>query len=201
MAQTLQELLKSLREAEAGSDRAAKRALVEVTLRAEAQAKVNAKAQFTGRNGRTLTGALLNSIYSGFDFNDSTSLTSFVGVRNIPYGRIHEFGGDITPKKANHLWVKNHAVPRFKRMTPREFMEQRLRAPEEFKLFESKRGTLVAWHVEPKGRGARARVTALFFLLDKVRIPDRPYVTPAVEQAWDAFPLAFARQLAREVGL
>jgi len=201
MAMTLNQLVDSLRNAEAGVDRATKRALVQVTLQAEATAKVNAKAQFTGRHGRTLTGALLNSIYSGFEF-DGADLKSFVGVRNIPYGRIHEFGGDILPTKAKHLWMKSHYVgPRFKRMTPREFMNERMRAPQAFKFFESKKGTLAAWHVEPSKKGGRGAVTALFFLLDRVTIPARPYITPAVKQAWDNFPLAFARQLAREVGL
>jgi hypothetical protein len=58
--------------------------------------------------------------------------------------------------------------------------------PRDFALFRAKSGTLVAWKLD--GKGAYAKATALFFLLDSVDIPARPYVQPAVQVAAESFP-------------
>ncbi len=181
----ISELMESIRGSNSALDRASKKALVKVTLDAERAAKFNAVRNFTGRNGYTLSGMLLNSIYSGFE-GSGDNLSGFVGTRTIPYGRIQEEGGTITPKTAKHLWVKNYNVGgAAKRMTPKEFMLAKERSPREYAIFKSKRGTMVAWKIE--GRGQYAKATALFFLLDSVEIPSRPYVGPAVEDAAKAF--------------
>jgi hypothetical protein len=61
----ISELMASIQGSRSAIDRATKKALVKVTLDAERNAKINATRQFTGRNGYTLSGGLLNSIYSG----------------------------------------------------------------------------------------------------------------------------------------
>lgn len=200
----IKELVKVVRDAKDGLERAKILALVKVLLSGEAKAKDNYRKEFIGRNGRTLSGMLLNSIYSGMEKPEGDDLTGFVGVRNIPYGAVHEFGSDgpITPKKAKHLWVKNHHVDsRFKRMTPREFMQSKMQSPDEFSIHKTKSGNLAAWHVDliGKGKAKRQKVTALFFLLDSVKIPERPYIRPAVAEAWEEYPLAFAQFIAKEM--
>lgn len=191
----ISELMEAIRGSKSSIDRASKKALVKVTLDAERNAKANSAVQFTGRNGYTSSGFLLNSIYSGFEGNDQ-NLTGYVGAR-APYARIQEQGGTVVPKKAKHLWVKNFNVGgAVKRMTPSEFMQAKEHDPKHFAIFRAKSGTLVAWQLQ--GRGPYAKATALFFLLDRVDIPARPYVQPAVQAAAEAFPLEFARFYAAE---
>lgn len=151
-------------------------ALIQTTQDIEAHAKSNVTKQFTGRNKRTLTGRLLNSVYSGFERRGRGLPTAFVGVRGIPYGAIHEFGGIITPKTAKNLWIKNHDVPtKYKRMTPKEFIDKMREDSPTAQFFISiKNGKKTALAVEGN------KVTALFFLRQKVTIPKRPYLIPAI---------------------
>ena len=161
----------------------AKAHLATLTM-AEGFAKKNSTKQFLGRNNRRLSGKLLNSIYSGVEANGE----GFVGVRNIPYGAIHEFGGKIVPVKANYLWIPQR--PAVGRMTPREFIKLKKDRPSLFFLSpkESPKGARVAgvWSSE-KGNTART-LTPLFFLTKEVNMPARPYVGPGIEQALPLYP-------------
>lgn len=204
MSSDFKEIVEAIANARRGVQRAAYKALVQITLKAEAFAKINARTQLNGRNGRTLSGALFNSIYSTV-IKEHGEFVGEVGVRNIPYGAIHEFGsgglpgGVITPVTAKHLWVKNYMVPpQFKRMTPKEFMAMRIREPERFPIFKTPGSqSITAWYAERKGN--HTELKALFFLRDSVKMPERPYLRPAVADATEEYPLAFARFYAGEI--
>ena len=179
-------------------------ALIEMTQDVEKRAKQNATNQFKGRNGYTLTGRLLNSIFSGFEKRGKGLPIGFVGVRGIPYGAIHEFGGVITPKKAKNLWVKNyHAPKKFKRMTPTEFIDKMKSNPtsdlkggrETFSIITSKdKKTKIAALVQNYVTRPD-KVTALFFLRQKVTIPKRPYLSPAIVDGVTGFHKGINKQI------
>ena len=161
--------------------------LLKIVANAEAYAKKNATKQFIGRNGRKLSGRLLNSIYSGFDkLNASQSLPKgFVGTRGIPYGRIHELGGEIVPKKAKFLWMKDHTSRKFRRITPREFIS-RMKKDDRFQLRMGQKGGVAVYL---KGRRKKKKnmsvsdFQVLFRLTKKVRMPKRPFLQPAADKA------------------
>ena len=188
-------------------------ALIEATVEAERQAKLNATAQFTGRRGRKLSGRLLNAIYSGYDLSGELP-SAYVGVKGIPYGRVHEYGskglpgGWITAKKAKNLWVKFYggAADKFRRMTPTDYI-QAMRQDKAFRIFHSRSGNLIAFYITKLGgKPAKFKLTPLFHLrpkdVDGVVIPERPYIRPAVQNAVKMLQaLAYKRiaeQLARE---
>ena len=201
-ALSIREMVDLIHDADTAITRASRKALLKVTLQAELKAKQNASQQFTGRHGRTLSGGLNNAIYSGFERESDEELSGFVGTHGIPYGRVQEYGSDgpITPKQAKHLWVKNYRVgPQFKRITPREFMAARLRDPRHWPIFRSKNDKLIAWHSDSITSATKSDVTALFFLMDQVTIPARPYLGPAMEEASENFSEEFARFYAQEL--
>lgn len=167
-----------------------------MTQRAETLAKQNSTKQFIGRNGRRLSGRMLNSIFSGFE-KGRVLPTSFVGTRGIPYGRIHEEGGEIHPVKAKHLWVKNYEAPnKFKRLTPTEFMKAMRANPDEYAIIPSQPGGLIAALID-KTSGEVDE--PLFFLKKKVKIPKRPYLRPAVKEATKDFAKITARMIRKEL--
>jgi phage gpG-like protein len=188
----MQELVAFIREMPKGIDRAATLAQLAVIQDAELRAKKNAQANFIGRNGRRLSGALMNSIYSGFEKSSNSRYpVAFIGVRNIPYGAIHEFGGTITPKKAKNLWIPKQ--PNAGRMTPREFMNLRRANPSQYFLNDKVAGRWI-------GAQARSRqLIPLFFLTKKSVIPERPYLRPAMEVAVEAFDGRFEHFLKAEL--
>jgi len=146
----------------------------------------NAKKQFIGRNGRILSGGLLASIFTSFQAGRGISPKVFIGTRGIPYGRIHEKGGTIVPVKANHLWVKLFlkGSKKFKSWTPRDFMNRRKQFPGNFPIFKSKKGNLIAGFstLRTSRKGKKTfKILPLFSLKDQVKIPKRPYLTPAAE--------------------
>jgi len=157
--------------------------MLRVTLKAEGYAKRNATQNFTGRNNRKLSGRLLNSIYSGFDsFKAGQSLPrGFIGTRGIPYGRIHEEGGTIVPKKAQWLWIKQHGgkADNFRRLTPREFVQKMKSKDRRFKILGKGTPGKVAIFQALKG----GDMVKLFALAKSATIPARPYLQPAVDQA------------------
>ncbi len=162
-------------------------AVIEMTQRAEQIAKANVKKNFPGRGGRTLTGRLLNSVFSGFEVNPGLSLpTGFIGTQGTPYGRIHEEGGKITPQKAKHLWVKNYEgdAKNFKRLTPTQWFmlfqksARDRKSKQNFKFSFTRAGKPWAAGVEEGDD-----FTPLFFLRDEVNMPARPFIMPAVREA------------------
>lgn len=188
----MRELIEFVRDLPRGVNRALMLAQVVTIQDAELNAKRNAQRQFTGRNDRRLSGTLMNSIYSGFEQGSSGGLPiGFIGVRNIPYGAIHEFGGEIKPKRARKLWLPKYANAG--KMTPREFMGRRKSDPSQYFLNDKVAGKWV-------GAEARSRqLIPLFFLVDKVTIPERPYLRPAMEVSLERFPDHFERFLKDEI--
>lgn len=182
--------------------------LAQTTQRAEQLAKQNAKAQFTGRNGRRLSGRLLNSIFSGYDVPTAGLKlpAGFVGVAGIPYGAIHEFGGEIRPKQAKALWIKQYKgkAARYKRLTPKEFWD-RLRAQRSAGRRAGKRLARDRFTVRIRGgrlkavgvETPRGKFTPLFIMADKAHMPMRPYVTPAIREAVKGFPRVMTRRLGK----
>jgi phage gpG-like protein len=185
-------MVEFIKTTESSVKRAAAKAQLRTGLAAQRRAKMNAKRQFIGRHGRRLSGQLLNAIYT--EIQGTKDIPDVVlGVRNIPYGAIHEFGseglpgGVIRPVNARKLWIPNHR--RVGKMTPREFIQQLRRNPRDYML-------------TPKIAGKRTKsgkVTPLFYLKDKVKIPARPYLTPAVMVEFLNWPGRFIKHLGEEL--
>lgn len=176
-------------------------ALLEITLKAEGYAKRNVTTNFIGRNGRKLSGRLLNSIFSGFNVSPGLSLpTGFIGTRGLPYGAIHETGGTITPKKAKYLWVKNYYADKYRRLTPKQWFTMFQKTARDrgdgvnYEFRYNKSGKPWAAGVEEDGE-----FTPLFYLRDQVTIPARPYIMPAVERAVDDYAPAVTRHIRAEL--
>lgn len=226
--------------------RATARALIRTAVAASGKAKRNATNVFKGTKDRPKQGFLVNSIFAGVTYdgsrNDNSKVISEVSVAvrsqkgdrgTRPYGRILEFGGTITPKNAQNLWIpafgpkSSGDLGLFRDMTPRQFMKAfldktgkrrvtitgkgkgkraafkstRVAKPagkfDDFSMIWRGSG-LIAGITKRQGRGKslKAKFIALFFLRQKVDMPARPYVTPAVEEE---FPLMKAR-LDEELG-
>jgi len=182
----ISEIVDFIKSTASAWDRIISKTLLATMLRAELEAKKNAKRQFIGRNDRRLTGTLLNSIYSSVYRDSDGDIIGQLGVKNIPYGAIHEFGssglpgGVIKPVNAKKLWIPQHRFAG--RMTPREFIRLKQRYPERFFLSDKVAGE---W-VNPKAKVKR--LTPLFFLTDQVKMPERPYLRPALAVALNFFP-------------
>jgi phage gpG-like protein len=179
--------------------RAATKAQIQTILAAENQAKLNAKRQFTGINPqgeyrRILSGNLLNSIYSGYEQEGENIPSAFLGVHTIPYAAIHEFGttgrgGTFAPiVPVRKKWL---TIPMERQYTKRRAVD----FPLYFRLLG---GTT------PSG-GRRAALfdrrtkKMAYFLTDKVELPPRPYLTPAVEQEFNNWPIRFQSWLHKEI--
>lgn len=193
----IEDLAEYLKKTRSATFKAYTRALFSLLSTAEAEAKRNATRQFIGRNGRRLSGRLLNSIYTSVNFDSSTDKlpTGVIGTRGIPYGRIHEYGGTIEPKKAKHLWLKQWGgrADKFRRMTPTEFIEQKNANPSEYTIFMSKKNNLIAAYTPAAGN-----IIPLFVLRSKVTIPERPYIRPGVETALKEFPQGMKNEIRKQ---
>lgn len=157
-----------------------------VLQRAEVLAKQNIQRQFTGRNDRRSSGRMLNSTYYGFE-QDNGRDVGFLAMRDIPYARIHEYGGEIEPVNAKHLWIPQYRNAG--KMTPREFIQEKMRDPSAYFMNDNVAGK---WD-NPKS--ASRRLIPLFFLQDNVIIPERPYLRPAMAEAMESFPAYFNRMV------
>lgn len=200
----LRELSIYIRNTKSALVRGHAEAMLIVTGDAEAYAKRIATQKFTGRNGRKLSGRLLNAIYSGFTpFSAGQSLpVGFVGTRGIPYGRIHEYGGRIVPKNAKHLWVKQWGgdANKFRRMTPREFIAAKQKEPSRFRIFRSKAGNLIAAFQLIKNKASqKARITPLFILKNQVTIPERSYIREGIALALKKYPQIARQKIAKSL--
>jgi phage gpG-like protein len=182
-------------------------ALVATTQDAERFARQHYQRQFPGsspRSGYTKSGRLLNAIYSDYD---AANLKSFVGVKGIPYGAIHEYGGTIVPKKAKFLWIRSPQINKkggkYRRMTPSEFYQRSKSGGEPGKnyvFWKTKAGSTIAAVFEKIGK-QKEKFTPLFFLKKKVQIPARPYIAPGIRQAipgYSKFYNRFFRDLINE---
>ena len=172
------------------------KSLIQVAADGTSIAIRNAKKQFTGRNGRRLSGAMINAISrgSGFKIQGGKIPLAFIGTKGIPYGAVHEFGDTITPKNANHLWVKlfMKGSNKFKSWTPSDFMKRKKRLPKNFPIFKSKKGNLIAGFVHDKvnTKGeTKQKILPLFSLRKSVKIPKRAYLIPAVNEVLRTYPM------------
>lgn len=92
-----------------------------------------------------------------------------IGVFGLPYARIHEFGGTITPK--NVQWLTIPTKP-FKNLTARGVPG----------LFFVQKSANKAFLFQKRGSGAPVLA---FNLRKSVDIPPRPYLAPAITQQRD----------------
>lgn len=180
-----------LRRAETEVEKAAVLTQVKIAKKAKVFALRNAQKQFTGRNDRRLSGGLFNAIYEGVEDaeNGGNIPDAFVGVRNIPYGAIHEFGGEIEPVKAQKLWIPVYKYAG--RMTPREFMQAMARDPRRYFITDKVAGR------RDNLEGGNLDMTPLFWRVDQVEIPERPYLRPAIGQASEEWANVFIKTLDR----
>ncbi len=185
-------------------------ALIETAQDAEKFAKLNAKKQFKGRYGYTLSGRLLNSIFHDYKMAPDGP-TAFVGTRGIPYGRIHEEGGTIKAgtKNAKYLWQRlAHKGSPFRRMTPSEFFNNAKKSGKYIYLKTKSQGKGKRWvagHMEKgKAKTGKAFVgsfTPIFLLRDYVTIKKRPYLYPAAVRAGKLFPNKMNRRMNELIGM
>jgi len=191
----LTELHRDLMKTKDAFKRASILALISTANRAELIAKKNAKEQFTGRWGRTLSGRLLNSIFHEYG-GSSKKPVAYVGTRGIAYGRIHEEGGTIVPQNAKFLWQRlpdiNKKGSKFRRLTPFEFYAL-AKSQSDFFYHKTDDGKLFAAYAGPR------KIQLLFYLRKKVKIPARPYLNPAVKEAIKYWPKEVQRFYDMEV--
>lgn len=96
-------------------------------------------------------------------------------LRSAVYGPIHEFGGVITPKRAQWLTIPLPAA-----MTPAGVPRGRARDFPDTFIAKSQEGDLVIFQ-----RKADDEVTPLFVLRKKVTIPARRWASISVEESLD----------------
>jgi hypothetical protein len=211
----IRHLAATIREIRGTLARASTEAVIQTVTNAEAGAKRRAAAQFRGSADRPKRGWLVNAIFAGYETaaRGQVLAEGFVAVRSkkgdagtAPYGRIHEYGGTVKPKKAKWLWIPlfgpGSTGPKaaFRGLSPRDFVAgmiaQRRAAgaatgrrggPKgRFGIIERGAGGL-AFFSPAGGQGVRGKMVALFALRKHVTIPARPYVTPAVEAEMKKF--------------
>jgi phage gpG-like protein len=173
VGQTLEigELVQYIHQIQSRFERGVTEGILATSEHVKGEALKNARKNFTGRNGRTQTGTLMNHIYSRL-IKAKKYPDIGLGVKGIPYGAIHEFGTDglpkkgIVPIKAKYLWIPNQKVLN-KKMSPREFVD----------LMRSNKD----YYINPSRTAAMYKNTPFFFLnKGPVKIPPRPYLTPAM---------------------
>jgi hypothetical protein len=182
-------------------------ALIRTVQLGEKLAKINSRNVFKGTRIRPKTGNLMNSIFSGYVLNSSGDdiAEGVVGVRSKkgnagtrPYGRIHEYGGPIVPRKAKNLWIPllgpkttGPGSP-YRNMSPSDFvdaMKQRqANAAARFAIIPGRKGpvAIVSMRNRSKARKVKEKVIAMFALRQHVEMPERPYIRPAVREALKA---------------
>jgi len=208
MAKTkdIQFLADHIRQIKDGFKRAHALAAVEMGQKAELLAKKNIIKKFTGRKGYRLTGRLLNSVFWVLDKETKKGFPRILlGTRGIPYGAIHEFGGDIERKNAQNLWVKNYEAPKqFRRLTPREFIQAKQQRPGQYIIlnqtafFRDVQDKVALRKTALKDVKTSAETWhALFFLVKHVTIPERPYLRPAALEASKDYGHAVSRHWRR----
>lgn len=132
-------------------------------------------------------------------------------------------GGVIKPKRAKNLWIKLIHTGKFKRITPTEFfrlmnqaetkgrVQSRLLARGKDIGRKTKSGRTIKPSVEDFGiigkpgrqtavhmirKGKSVKVTPLFALRKKVKIPKRPYVGPSIKAALRFYNVKYGVNLA-----
>ena len=129
--------------------------LIAVTIRNRIKARIreNKVSPKTRKNGGTTlirSGKLMNSI------NYKIEGDKIIIGTNIPYAKIHHFGGTIVPKKAKFLAVP--ITKAAKAMSPRDFSDTFVRNGVIFRKTD------------------KGKAEALYVLKKSVTIPARPYL-------------------------
>jgi phage gpG-like protein len=212
MAETrnIREIVKYVRGLQTMRQKAYTVALIETATLARGEAIKIARTQFIGRNGRKLSSQLLDRIFSSIDTDPGKEYpTAYVGTYGIPYGRIHEYGGTIRPKKAKFLWIKQwEGVPGFlRRITPKEFFINMKKMPHVYGIIDQ-----VAFYFGTKRKvklrkgetfgQAHKRLgefISLFILRKSVKMPERPYLRPAVKISVRGFSALATKRFAELV--
>lgn len=210
MAKTLEikDLVRVIRRTRENTFKSLQLAILELSVKGEGLAKKNAARIFTGTTFRPKTGALLNAIFAGFQVNErNKTIEGFVGVRankgrqgTKPYGRAHEFGAVITPKRAKWLWIpiRSSKTKNFENMTPSDFVQQMKRPGGEFTIIDGKSGSgkVAVWNQAARFNKTRqtSDLIALFALKKRVELPKRPFVTPAVQKVAKDVPALWLKR-------
>jgi phage gpG-like protein len=184
----LQDVVGYIKGLSNGNEIAKNKALVAMMQQSELYAKQNIKENFIGRNGRRLSGGLLNNVFIEYDLN---KMEGYLGVKTVPYARIHEYGGTIKPVNAKNLWI-----PRYEnagKMTPREFFNLKNREPRRYVITNTG-----AYKVRDLRRKVKDMIQ-LFRFSKRVEIPERPYLTPALDKAGTEYAEYYEQFLKNEL--
>lgn len=115
------------------------------------------------------SGKLLNSIAgSKRVYEDEGILVGELGPKGVPYARIHEEGGVITPVKAKALTI------------PTEENRRRDGLPKVPANQLTDSFVAKGMIFQKLGIGKNAKITPMFILKQSVTIPARPYLAPAL---------------------
>lgn len=146
-------------------------------------AKLNAKGRVLGRRGNPDTGNLARRIFPKIRFSKKKAITVGslnVDLRQVPYGRIHEEGGVITPKRAQNLTIPFPGIRGFVRDFSDTFVQT------------SKAGNRIVF------QNIGNEIRPLFTLKRQVKIPKRPYLAPAIQKHRSKLERELRRKLNRE---
>lgn len=143
------------------------------------------KKKLSGDPLKVRSGRLRSSITGIAKIVDSR-IVGIVGSKT-PYSRIHEFGGEIRPKKGRYLTVPLPAAK-----TEAGVVRGRARDFKGTFLFRSKAGNLI---IMGKPTPGSLEVEPLFILKEVVRIPKRSYFVDSVKENKDRIGQIFKKNL------
>jgi len=179
----IDDAIKEAKDAEEFIPRTIKNVLTDVLVNDMLrEAKINAKGRVLGRKSGRGTGNLAREIFHKVGETTTRIIGAlFVDLTRVPYARIHEKGGNITPKRAKKLTIPLPGVQGFARDFNNTFIQK------------SKKGNLLIFQ-KLTGQDIRP----LFALVDRVRIPRRPYLEPAIRKHKNKLQKELKKALNRE---
>ena len=128
--------------------------------------QADVKRRLSGESLRVRSGILRRSI--GTEIREDGA-EGRVGPQGIPYGRIHELGGEVRPVRARYLTIPLDAAK-----TPAGVARGRATDFKNTFFRRSAAGNLILFMQQGKG------IVPLFVLKQRVRIPARPYLAPVM---------------------
>jgi len=143
------------------------------------------RKKLTGDPLKVRSGRLRSSITGTARMIDR-QIVGTVGTKT-PYSRIHEFGGEIRPKKGRYLTVPLPAAK-----TSAGVVRGRARDFKDTFLFRSKAGNLI---IMGKPTPGALEVEPLFILKEVVNIPKRSYLVSSVKENKDRIGQIFKKSL------
>jgi hypothetical protein len=197
------ELVASLRGAPARVTHQVARAMRDemVRLAGDVQSR-----QLSGQALKVRTGTLRRSVFSRVEIEPS-AIVGRVGIdaSRAVYGRVHELGGDITPKRGKYLTIPLDAAvtgqQRVARFSARELMAN----PQAFGyksafVRRSQGGRAEAVILGVKGTSKAPRLVPLFALTRRVTVHATHYMANAFSAATGRIMLALERAVAQALG-